>query len=176
MRKLAIVLALLLVALPAAAQTAKPKLAIPLPYDPLGLNGSTGTVPTAGGLIPGLDLKVVWAGIVSSTQADMIYAKAMADNVGSPGSKLRSQCYAALITANEQANGTTLKDAAGNPLPRPDPAIITGVEQAAELVDNLSATAPLTAACAPAANALQQNVLQFIAALVTGTAAKAFLP
>jgi len=162
-------LGLLVFAQPGFAQSSKSKLPIPLPIDPLGLNDAgTTTFPSQ----IGIDLKATWDKITAATQPDLTYAKALADNVGSPGSKLRSQCYAAILVANQQANGSTLKNPDGSPMVKPDPAVITGVEQAAELVDNLSATAPLTAACAPAANALRQNVLQFITAIVTGAAAK----
>ena len=191
MRRIVLAALFVLVALflstprPAFAQ-AKTSKTLVLP-DPFCLNPSTpgcsgiGGVGSLGGggsstaLAPA-DLQTLWGKIVGAAQADLVYAKALADNVGSPGSKLRSACYAALILANKQANGLDLVDASGTPMTIPEPHVITSVEQAAELVDNLSATAPLSATCAPAANALSQNVTQFIGAILSGVAVKTIIP
>jgi len=161
---------LLLNAVPAFAQTKKaaPNL------DPLGLfKGGPGT--TAQTIAKGLDPVTVWKRIVAAVPADLIYAKALADNVNTPNSELRSACYAALITANSQANGVGLKDAAGAPLVEPADGsnAISEFEKVAEAIDNLQPTAPITAKCAPAANALGLEVLGLVNALVTGAALKA---
>jgi hypothetical protein len=115
----------------------------------------------------------VWQNIIKTATADLTYAKALADNAATPNSKLRSACYAALITANQQANGVNLKNADGSPMTMPDPAVITHAEQALELIDNLQASSPLIVACAPAANAVGQGVLSFVNTVVTGAALKA---
>lgn len=117
----------------------------------------------------------LWQKIVNASVPDLTYAKALADNVGSAGSKLRSVCYAAWIAAVEQAQGTGLKDAGGNPLTKPDPALFTLFEQVAEVADNLQPTSPFMAACTPAANAFRMTVAELVTMTVTGAASLATL-
>lgn len=112
----------------------------------------------------------LWQKIVAASAADLAYAKALSDNVKSVGSGLRSNCYGAIITANEQANGVNLKDLSGNALTKPDPALVTLFEQVAEIADNLQPTSPLMVACAPAANALKMSIAQLISMAVSGAA------
>jgi hypothetical protein len=168
----------LIFALPAHAQT-KSQAA---PIKPLiELNGPCAPIDSRpqcqqqGSAAPGAteSPEQVWKQIVTAATADLTYAEALADNAATPNSKLRSNCYAALITANQQANGVNLKDGAGNPLTTPDPAIITKAEQGLELIDNLQPSSPLVVACAPAANAVRIGVLAFINTVVTGAALKA---
>ncbi len=156
-----------LISTSAYAQTKKPQ----LPFDPLHLN----QVAASDAQVDA-NLDQLWQKIVSATQADLTYAKALADNVASPGSKLRSACYGALLLANQQANGTTLVDATGKPLVAPNPDAISKFEQAAELVDNLQPTAPVMAACAPAANAVKQSVAQLLTGMLAVVAVKAVVP
>lgn len=167
-------------AAPAMAQTKKlPAVSnsAGLPCDPLSLiPGCTPTVASQSLATSSANLQTIWNEIVSATQADLTYAKAMADNVASPGSKLRSTCYAALITANAQANGMTLKNADGTPMIAPTPAAISKFEQAAELIDNLQATAPVMSACAAAANAVAQSTTQFLTTILSTVAVKAVVP
>jgi hypothetical protein len=115
----------------------------------------------------------VWQQIIAAATADLTYAKALADNAATPNSKLRSTCYAALIAANQQANGVNLKNTDGSPMSLPDPAVITRAEQGLELIDNLQPSSPLVVACAPAANAVRMGVLAFVNTVVTGAALKA---
>jgi hypothetical protein len=111
----------------------------------------------------------LWMKIQSASVNDLTYAKALADSIGSPGAKLRSTCYAAWITVIDQAQGTGLKDAKGDALTRPDPALFTTFEQLADVADNLQPTSPFMVACAPAWTALKMTAAQFISAAVTGT-------
>src|SRR5712671_756674 len=74
----------------------------------------------------------LWKKIQAANTADLRYAKALADSVGSPGAKLRSACYGAWIVTIEQAQGASLKDASGNPLAPPDPHVFSSFEQLAE--------------------------------------------
>src|SRR5262245_21549501 len=55
----------------------------------------------------------LWRKIQAANAADLKYAKALADSVGSPGAKLRSACYGAWIVTIEQAQGAGLKDTNG---------------------------------------------------------------
>jgi len=110
----------------------------------------------------------LWAKIQSANVNDLKYAKALADSVGSSGSKLRSACYGAWITAIEQQQGLGLKDANGNPLAMPEPHLFSTFEQLAEIADGLAPTGPLISACAPAWTALRLTATQFFATAVTG--------
>jgi hypothetical protein len=106
----------------------------------------------------------VWKNIVAATAADLNYAKAMADASDAPGAKLRAACYAEIINLNAAANGTSLK------VTKPEPALITTFEQAAEVADALQPTSKLVVACAPAANAVKADVMRFVNLAVTGAA------
>ncbi len=129
----------------------------------------------SGGTAKKLSPNELWQKIVNASVADLTYSKALADNVGSAGSRLRSVCYAAWITTVEQANGANLKDASGAPLTKPDPALFALFEQIAEVADNLQPTSPFMAACTPAANAFKMTVAELVTMTVTGAASLAAL-
>jgi hypothetical protein len=111
----------------------------------------------------------LWRKIRAANAADLRYAKALADSVGSPGAKLRSACYGAWIATIEQAEGAGLKDASGNALTPPEPHAFSSFEQLAEVAEALQPTAPLMAACAPAWTALKLSAAQFFTLAVSGT-------
>jgi hypothetical protein len=165
MRRIALaILCLALAAMPAHAQTKPPQIKLPIPL-PGEQSEPAASLPSPAEL---------WQQIINKDlPADLNYAKALADNAATPNSKLRSQCYAALITANAQANGANLKNADGSPMTMPDPALISHGEQAMELIDNLQPTAPVVSSCAPAANALKIGALNFISLVTTGAVLKA---
>lgn len=181
MKRLALAAALLLTVAPAYAQSNKtaPKPVIEFggPCNPLGdtrpecqAKGSPAPFGSSSSATP----QQVWQNIVGAATADLTYAKALADSANTANSKLRSTCYAALIAANQQVSGANIpKDANGNPMAMPDPALITKAEQGLEIIDSLQPSAPLIVACAPAANAVQMGVLSFINTVVTGAALKA---
>src|SRR5260370_35639253 len=79
----------------------------------------------------------LWKKIQAANAADLRYAKALADSVGSPGAKLRSACYGAWIVAIEQTQGVGLKDTGGNALTPPEPHAFSSFEQLNEAVDPL---------------------------------------
>ena len=110
----------------------------------------------------------LWNKIQSASAADLKYAKALADAVGSPGAKLRSACYGAWITTIEQAQGAGLKDESGNPLVQPEPHVFSSFEQLAEVSETLQPAGPLMVACAPAWTALKLTATQFFTMAVTG--------
>jgi hypothetical protein len=131
----------------------------------------TATGPAVSSLPP----DQLWQKIITASVTDLAYAKALADNAASPGSRLRSTCYAAWITTAEQAQGSGLKDAGGNALTKPEPALFTTFEQVAEVADNLQPTSPFMVACAPAANAFKMSVAQLVSLALGGTASLAAL-
>ncbi len=117
----------------------------------------------------------LWKKIQAANAADLRYAKALADSVGSPGAKLRSACYGAWITTIEQAQGIGLKDANGNPLTQPEPHVFSSFEQLAEVAETLQPTGPLMSACAPAWTALKLTATQFFTMAVSGAVGLAAL-
>ena len=112
----------------------------------------------------------LWKKIQAADAADLKYAKAMADNVGSPGAKLRAACYGAWIATIEQAQGVGLKDTSGSALAQPEPHVFSSFEQLAEVAETLQPTGPLMAACAPAWTALKLTAAQFFTMAVSGAA------
>jgi hypothetical protein len=112
----------------------------------------------------------LWKQIQSASVADLKYAKALADNVGSSGAKLRSACYGAWITTIEQSQGIGLNGASGASPTLPDPHVFSSFEQIAQVADNLQPTGPLMSACAPVWTALRLSAMQFITLVVSGAA------
>ena len=160
MKRLALTLMLAAVSWPAHAQTK-----IKLPIDPLHLNDAA----PASSLSP----SAVWDKIINKDlPADLKYAKALADNAGTQQSKLRSTCYQAMLDANAQANGINLKNLDGTAMTMPTPAVVSTLEQGAELIDNLQPSAPLIAQCAPAAQVVKMDVLTFVNGIATGALLK----
>jgi hypothetical protein len=149
-----------------AAAQSRPKFPGKLP-DPLMVAAELGGAiakPHGGIATP----EELWKRIQAANAADLKYAKALADAVGSPGAKLRSACYGAWIATIEQAQGVGLKDAAGNPLVQPEPHVFASFEQLAEVAETLQPAGPLMAACAPAWTALKLTATQFFTMAVTG--------
>ncbi len=109
-------------------------------------------------------------------RADLNYAILKATAANTNGSKVRLQCLQAILAAKDAAEGVGIKDAQGNVVPRPDPAIVTSMEDIAELVDALSPQGPLMTGCAGAAQLLKTNTLAAVNAIVTGAAGLAALP
>jgi hypothetical protein len=157
-----------------AAETATPSDCLPLDPRPACKNGLFAP-NTPGGAVTltgnaSKDMQALWGKIVALSNADLSYASALAGSASTNASKVRKQCYDAIIALNQQANGANLKDGSGNPLPKPDPALFTDVEQLAEVIDNLSPQGPLFTSCAGAAQLARTSTLQFISAVVSGVA------
>ena len=117
-----------------------------------------------------LPSETLWRKIREAALPDLKYAEALAKNIGTERANARAECYTGLIKANEQANGTGIMldgKPLGNP---PEPHLITGFEQAAEIIDNLAPDSPVMLACAKTATLMRQSVLQVISALISGAA------
>jgi hypothetical protein len=112
----------------------------------------------------------LWRKIRAADAADLQYAKALADSVGSAAARERAACYEALIVIIAQAQGAGLKDANGNALTQPDPHVFSSFEQLAEVAEALQPTGPLMAACAPAWTALKLSAFEFFTLAVSGAA------
>jgi hypothetical protein len=157
------VAAIAALAAPAAAQPKKPAAPVPatnlLVCDPLKL--LPGCASIAGSVTS--NLGDLWQKIIAASGPDLAYAKAMADAAATPGSKLRSACYAAIILVNSQTSGANLGA-------MPNPNVITQAEQAAELIDSLQPTSAVIAGCAPAANAVALSVTQLLNILLAAVA------
>ena len=122
------------------------------------------------------DMHALWDKIVNASNADLTYASALAASAGTPASAVRKQCYDAILKLNAQVNGMNVLGADGKPLPQPDPKLFTGVEQAAETIDNLAPSGPLFVNCAGMAQLTKTNVLTLVNAIVTGAAGFAAMP
>src|SRR5229473_8421106 len=105
--------------------------------DPLRVAAKLGGAISRPAAAPMAAPEELWKKIQAANAADLRYAKALADSVGSPGAKLRSACYGAWIVTIEQAQGASLKDASGNPLTPPDPHVFSYFEQRAEVAEAL---------------------------------------
>lgn len=174
MKRLILILSVLALASPAMAQT--PRLIKPTGNIVNDIAAATAPTPK---LITGnveKDAHAIWDKLVAASQADLKYASALAAAANTPASAVRKQCYDAIIVLNTQVNGMNVKGPDGNPLPQPDPKLFTGVEQAAETIDNLSPSGPLFTSCAGMAQLTKTNVLTLINAIVTGAAAFAIMP
>lgn len=132
-------------------------------WDPLHFCGKlTGNVET--------DLKRVADRIRQVKKDDLSYAILKATKAGTPTAKVRLQCMTAVQDAAAAWDGDQIKDASGAVIPRPDPALITSIEDTAELVDALSPQGALFSSCAGAAQMFAVSTLQVINAIVTGAA------
>jgi hypothetical protein len=122
------------------------------------------------------DMHALWDKIVNASNTDLTYASALAASAGTPASAVRKQCYDAILKLNAQVNGMNVLGPDGKPLPQPDPKLFTGVEQAAETIDNLSPSGPLFVNCAGMAQLTKTNVLTLVNAIVTGAVGFAAMP
>jgi len=157
---------------PAEAPLSNNELGLGIICDPLNLlpgckqqNSPTGPI----------NIQNLWQQIIAASGPDLKYAKALADAANTQGSLIRSACYGALIAANEQSSGALLKNADGTPMVKPDPHLLTDVEQLGQVIDNLSPTGPVFSSCAAAAQAAKMNVLIFIGTIITGASGLAAL-
>lgn len=138
------------------------------------LSGGTSTSSTgANGLLtPDALIKK----IIALSSPDLAYAAAMATAANTNAATVRLGCVKAIQTLNAQASGASLKNPDGSPMTMPaEPHIFTDLETIAEGIDSLSPTGPLYTSCAGAAALAQTNVLAFINAVVSGTAAAALV-
>lgn len=122
------------------------------------------------------DMQAIVKKIQDLGRADLNYAILKATAANTNGSKVRLQCLNAILAAKDAAEGVGIKDANGNVVPRPDPAVVTTIEDVAELVDAMSPQGPLMTGCAGAAQLMKTNTLAMINAIVTGAAGIAALP
>jgi hypothetical protein len=185
--KIPLILAALLIAGPAMAQTAPRRAPLPAPTsDGPVFTGDLVTDaknkfkgdPATGVQLTGnikKDAAEIWAKIQAAALVDLQYASALAAAANTNGSSIRKQCWDAIIIVNQQANGVGLKNADGSPMTKPDPHLFTDVETAAEVLDNLSPQGKLFTSCAGAAQLAQANVIQFISAAIAGVAGMAKL-
>ena len=117
------------------------------------------------------DALAIRAAIDKAVMADLTYASLMAAHTNTTSSLVRKQCVDALIALKIQLDGTDLKDAQGNLIPKPDPALVSGVEGVAEIIDALSTTGPLFTNCAGAAQLAKTSTLTLINTIFAGASA-----
>lgn len=122
------------------------------------LSGTSGTDP----------FSKLWSNIQGASLTDLQYAKALADNAATSGSKARSACWAAWITliqSQQGANATLNGKALG---PEPTASLFTKFEQTSQVVDALQTNSPFMVACAPVAEATKLNITSFVASVAGG--------
>ena len=101
---------------------------------------SVGGAPLTGN--PEKDMQALWDKIVTASNTDLTYAAALATSANTASSKVRLQCWQAIIALNQQANGATLKNNDGTAMVKPDPHLFSDAESLAEVIDNLSPQGP----------------------------------
>lgn len=134
-----------------------------IPWDPMKLCGALTGKPEE-------DMQRVVKRIQGIGRDDMNYAILKAKTANTNASKVRLQCLQAIMDAKDAAEGTAIKDSSGNVVQRPDPAVVTAIEDVAELIDALAPGGPLVTGCAGAAQLFKLNTLQAINGIVTGAA------
>ncbi len=147
---------LLMSGMPASAQSK-----LRLPIDPLGLNAKIGGAGLTGDplndLIGALDAKLL---------PDLQYALKLAT---ASGSKVTAPCYQAwidIINVRQKA----VEDAQGQPLPMPDPAVITKFEKLVELRNSLQPDSDFMIKCSPVASMVKKDIIGFIGQVLAGGA------
>ena len=171
MKQLLVILAaLLLMATAAEAQTRRPVLTGDPVADIKAVTNPESKAPHLTGDLH-KDVLALKAQIDKALMADLEYASKMAAAANTPGSLVRKQCVDAVIALKIQLDGTTIKDATGNMIPKPDPALISGVEQVAEVIDALATTGPLFTACAGAAQLAKTSTLTLVSTIFAGASA-----
>lgn len=115
--------------------------------------------------------KNILAALDDKILPDLIAAKAMAD---ATGNDMTSTCYGAWIDIIQKRQGA-LKDAQGNPIPIPDPHIISDFERAVELRNALQPDSKFSRSCSPLANMVKQDVVKLVSTVVAGGAGLAFM-
>lgn len=159
MRKLILILAALLVAAPALAQPEprsqprKGPIATAI-ENKINLGGS-GDV--ADDLLGALESKLL---------PDLKYALNVANG---SGDTLTAPCWTAWIAMIEARNKANVDDQ-GNPLPLPDPALITKFQKLMDIRNALQPTSPFMRACSPVAGVVNSDIRKFIGLILTGGA------
>lgn len=102
---------------------------------------------------------------------DLQYALKLAN---ASGSKVTAPCYQAwidIITVRQKA----VADDQGNPLPMPDPALISNFEKMVELRNALQPDSDFMIKCSPVASMVKKDITGFIGLVISGGAGLATL-
>ncbi|EJN10463.1 hypothetical protein PMI42_06239 [Bradyrhizobium sp. YR681] len=102
---------------------------------------------------------------------DLQYALKLAN---ASGSKVTAPCYQAwidIITVRQKA----VTDDSGNPLPMPDPALISNFEKMVELRNALQPDSDFMIKCSPVASMVKKDITGFIGLVISGGAGLATL-
>lgn len=159
-----LVLGSLLAATPASAQpdrttapSAAGKRGIQLPIDPLGLNKLGGGNDEGNDLLGALEDKLL---------PDLKYALAIAR---SQDNKLTGGCWSAWIAIIEARQKATV-DEQGQPIPLPDPGLITKFQKLVDIRNALQPDSNFMIACSPVASMVKSDIRKFIGLILTGGA------
>jgi hypothetical protein len=140
-----------------------------LPCDPAnllpGCRNADGTISQAAGA-QGNPLANLTDDVLAKLLADFTYAAARADATRNTVTAPCWHAWVTLLTAQQ----APLKDAAGNPLTRPEPHLVVDAELASELINQLQPNSDLSIACAPTLQASQRNISTLVGAVLSGGA------
>lgn len=162
--KIALALTFISFAIPAFAQTPRPR--VQLPFDPLNLNDKI-----AAGKLTGSPLNDLLGALDAKLLPDLQYALKLAE---ASGSKVTAPCYTAwidIINTRQKAN----LDDQGQPIVLPEPHIITDFEKMVELRNSLQPDSPFMIACSPVASMVKKDIAGFIGIVLSGGAGLATL-
>lgn len=158
MKRIALVLAILLIATPALAQLRKGPIATAIESK------------ITGGTVTGKDVGDDLLGALEGRLLpDLKYALNVANG---SGDTLTAPCWTAwiaMIEARQRGN----VDEKGNEIPMPDPALITKFQKLMDIRNALQPTSPFMRACSPVAGVVKSDIRKFIGLVLTGGASLA---
>lgn len=109
----------------------------------------------------------LWLNVQKVSAADLVYAKALAEASGTPGSTARAACWGAWIRvlASAQAAGAGVR---GMSLQNASDALASRYEQLAQVADNFQPGQAFMVACEPVARAQKMHLSVWVAAVAGG--------
>jgi hypothetical protein len=104
-------------------------------------------------------LDKIFDNVTKANDADLKYAKMLAENSGTPGGRLRAACYGGIIELNTVLNSSDANASSTQ---------VTSFERISQIADAMNPTSSLMTSCTPAAAIPRVDVLTYINAAVTG--------
>ena len=153
------------------AMVVSPTFAQGLPkFRPLTGNLIQDLTPSKPGLT-GNPLKDIIGALDVKLLPDLQYALLLAN---ASGSKVTGPCYQAwidIINVRQKA----VQDQAGQPIPIPDPHLITDFEKLVELRNSLQPDSEFMIRCSPVASMVKKDIIGFIGIVISGGAGLSML-
>lgn len=143
------------------ARAPAPRPRIQLPIDPLNLNQKLG-----GDAAGDKENRDILGALEEKLLPDLKYALAIAK---AQNNDLTGGCWTAWITIIEARQKATTDDQ-GQPIPIPDPALITRFQKLVDIRNALQPDSKFMIACSPVANMIKSDIRKFIGVILTGGA------